>query len=66
MSVTVGSAVILRDGKVCLEAIRTASTELLKHYFIIHERAPYPEALESIAELRAAVRAELVARGVLA
>jgi hypothetical protein len=65
MSITVEGAVILRADKICLEAIATLSTEQLKRFLVIHALAPYPEALEGTADVQAAVRAELAARGVL-
>lgn len=62
MSATVEGVVILRDGKICPEAIATLSTPQLRLFLALHALAPYPEALESTLELQAAVRAELEKR----
>jgi hypothetical protein len=60
-----GHVVIVRDGKICPEEIAALSTDQLRSVYIVHALAPHPEVLGFAAEVMAAVRGELAARGVL-
>lgn len=64
MSITIEGTIIMRAGKICPEAIAQLSTEQLKRFLVIHALIPHPATLDT-TEVQAAVRAELLSRGIL-